>query len=542
MPTLNWIGKDAVIRHHKDVPFRLLEADAKLSHSSGGDDDGNLIVQGDNLHALKALLPKYAGKVKCIYIDPPYNTGNEGWVYNDKVNAPEIKKWLGETVGKEAEDLSRHDKWLCMMYPRMVLLKQFLTEDGAIFVSIDDNEVASLRLLMDEIFGKKNFITTAIWQKVFAPKNSARHLSEDHDYVVVYATSSEKWTLNLLPRSEEAQKRYKNPDDDVRGAWTSGDIQARNYYSEGTYSIKCPSGRIISGPGKGMYWRVSKQKFNELDNDNRIWWGENGDNMPRLKRFLSEVKDGVTPQTLWLHKEVGHTQEAKKELLEAVQFDHSDDVFITPKPTRLIERILQIATDKDSIILDSFAGSGTTGHAVLKQNAEDGGNRKFILVEMEENIAQTITAERVKRVAQGYKDAKGKKVTGLGGGFQFCHLSDEPLFNEFGDIRDDVSFAQLADFVWFSETGLGRDGCPSRPAEGTPLLGIHDGRAIYLLFNGILGDRRPDGGNILTRPILDELPAHDGPKTIYAAATRLGEQSLQREQITFKQTPYAIEV
>ncbi|MDZ8118096.1 site-specific DNA-methyltransferase [Pontiella agarivorans] len=547
MPTLDWIGKDAVIRHHKEVEFRLLEPDAALSH--GDESDGNLIVQGDNLHALKALLPKYAGRVKCIYIDPPYNTGNEGWIYNDKVNSPEINRWLGQTVGKEAEDLSRHDKWLCMMYPRLVLLKQFLSDDGAIFVSIDDNEVASLRLLMDEIFGKKNFVETIIWQKNYAPKASAKHFSEAHDYIVVYKGIG-NWGRNLIPRSEKQNKNYKNYDNDPRGLWRPNNLAARNYYSKGTYSIKCPSGRVIDGPPSGSYWRVSEEKFWELDRDGRIWWGKDGNNVPAPKIFLNEVQDGVVPMSLWFYDDVGHTQEAKRDLLEVLSFAGSDDVFITPKPTRLIQRILQIASDKDSIILDSFAGSGTTGHAVLKQNAADGGNRKFILVEMEEQIAANITAERVRRVAAGYTDAKGNDVPGLGSGFQFCRLSDEPLFNEFGDIRDDVTFTQLADFVWFSETGRGRDGAGGPPAvrqdagkiEESPRLGIHENRAIYLLFNGILGDRRPQGGNILTKAVLDSLPPYDGPKTIYAAATRLGPAALQRENIVFKQTPYAIEV
>lgn len=535
MPTLDWIGKDAVIRHHKEVPFRLLEPDAELSHGDG--DEGNLIVQGDNLHALKALLPKYAGKVKCIYIDPPYNTGNEGWVYNDNVRAPEIKKWLGEVVGKEAEDLSRHDKWLCMMYPRLVLLKQFLREDGAIFVSIDDNEVASLRLLMDEVFGKRNFVATVLWQKIFAPKGSARHFSENHDYICVFAEKIEEWSRHLIPRTDKQNSRYKNPDNDPRGVWASDNLTARNFYNKGTYEIVCPSGRIIESPPRGRYYTFSKEKFDELDRDNRIWWGADGNNMPRLKRFLSDVQDGVVPETIWLHSEVGNNQEAKKELVRFVDFQTSDDVFVTPKPSRLIQRILQIATDKDSIVLDSFAGSGTTGHAVLKQNAEDGGDRKFLLVEMEPDIATDITAERVRRVAGGYTDAKGKAVDGLGGGFQFCRLSEEPLFNEFGDIRDDVTFSQLADFVWFAETGTGYTG-----KGDSPLLGVHEGRAVYLLFNGILGDRSVNGGNILTKPVLDELPAHDGEKTVYAAATRLGDATLQRERITFKQTPYAIEV
>jgi adenine-specific DNA-methyltransferase len=538
LPTLNWIGKGAVVKHHQDVPFRLLEPVPELSCGESGSsgDSGNLIVQGDNLHALKALLPRYAGQVKCIYIDPPYNTGNEGWAYNDNVNSPEIRRWLGEVVGREGETLDRHDRWLCMMYPRLVLLRQFLREDGAIFVSIDDNEVATLRLLMDEIFGAKNFVATVLWQKIFSPKNSARHLSEDHDYVVLYAANASVWKPRLLPRGDQATARYKNPNGDPRGAWTSGDLQARNYYSEGTYPLTCPSGRVIPGPGKGMYWRVSKANFERLDKDERIWWGDSGDNMPRLKRYLSDVKGGVVPQTMWFYKEVGHTQEAKQELLQLVDFDTSDDVFITPKPSRLIQRILQIATDHDSLVLDSFAGSGTTGHAVLKQNAEDGGRRRFILVEMDEGIARQVTAERVRRVASGYTNAKGQTVEGLGGGFQFCLLSAEPLFTAEGQIRQDVTFAQLAEFVWFAETGTAYPG----PAD-SPLLGAHAGRAFYLLYNGILGDRSVAGGNVLTGPVFDVLPKFDGPRVIYAAANRMGARAT-REGITFRQTPYALDL
>ncbi|MDP0500738.1 MAG: site-specific DNA-methyltransferase [Verrucomicrobiota bacterium JB022] len=531
MPELNWIGKSAVRNHLKEVPTHLLEPAKELSC---GDEDGNLIVEGDNLLALQALLPRYAGKVKCIYIDPPYNTGNESWVYNDNVNAPEIKRWLGRTVGKEAEDLSRHDKWLCMMYPRLQLLRKFLSEDGAIFISIDDNEVATLRILMDEIFGRDNFIATILWQKIFSPKNSAKYLSEDHDYIVLYSLNAEKWRPNLIQRAESAISRYKNPDNDHRGPWTSGDIQARNYYSEGTYSITCPSGRVIEGPGKGMYWRFSKQKFAQLDAEQRIWWGPTGNNMPRLKRFLSEVKQGVVPQTLWFHQDVGNTQEAKKELLQLVSFESSNDVFITPKPTRLIQRILQIASDGPSLILDSFAGSGTTAHAVLKQNAEDQGDRKFILVEMEPNIARDVTAERVRRVVEGYTDSKGNRVEGLGSGFQYCRLSNEPLFQPSGAIRDDVTFAQLAEYVWFIETGVGYTGTKAT----SPLLGVHDKRGIYLLFNGILKDRKPSGGNILTSAILASLPPHDGPRVIYAAGNRVPAARLQEAGIIFKQTPY----
>ncbi len=550
MPTLNWIGKQAVAAHHKDVPFRLLEAVPTLA--AGDAESGNLIVQGDNLLALKALLPRYAGQVKCIYIDPPYNTGNEGWVYNDNVNSPEIRRWLGETVGREGETLDRHDRWLCMMYPRLMLLKQFLREDGAIFVSIDDNEVASLRLIMDEIFGSKNFIATLLWQKVYSPKNSARHFSEDHDYLVVYAKNSAIWTPNLLPRTDEQNAAYKNPDNDPRGIWKTSDLSARNYYSEGSYSVTSPSGRVIESPPKGRYWTISNKRLTELDQDNRIWWGKDGNSTPQLKRFLTDVKDGRVPQTMWFYKDVGHTQEAKQELVDIVPFKTSDDVFITPKPTRLIQRILQIATDKDSLVLDSFAGSGTTAHAVLKQNAEDGGNRRFILVEMDNTIAQTVTAERVRRVSQGYTSAKGKAVDGLGSGFQFYQLSTEPLFTADGKVRPDVTFQQLAEFVWFTETGTGLTSCSS-PDKGrlggvssftTPLLGIFQNRAIFMLYNGILKDKTDLGGNVLNAKTLHLLqtllPEKDMPCVVFGARSRLDKATLTKLNITFHQLPYEL--
>jgi site-specific DNA-methyltransferase (adenine-specific)/adenine-specific DNA-methyltransferase len=539
MPTLNWIGKDAVIRHHKEVPFRLLEPDAELSHGDGT--EGNLIVQGDNLHALKALLPKYAGRVKCIYIDPPYNTGNEGWVYNDKVNSPEINKWLGQVVGKEAEDLSRHDKWLCMMYPRMVLLKQFLSEDGAIFVSIDDNEVASLRLLMDEIFGRGNFVANVIWEKADSPKMDALLFSTRHDHTLCFARSIDNFRVNRFKYQEgNLPTHYDKVDENGRSFYLKplramgGQGETREARPKLHYALTAPDDTKVypklPNGGDGA-WRWSKKKT-EAESE-RIHWIETKAGWSAYFRIYADTSNGVPPETIFYNSVAGGSRQAQKEISEVVP----EQKFSTPKPTRLIQRILQIATDKDSIILDSFAGSGTTGHAVLKQNAEDGGNRKFILVEMEENIATNITAERVRRVAGGYTDAKGKAVDGLGSGFQFCRLSAEPLFNEFGDIREDVRFAQLADFVWFAETGLGYTG-----AFDSPILGVHEGQAVYLLFNGILGDRRPQGGNILTQAILDSLPTHDGPKVIYAAATRLGAAALQRAGIIFKQTPYAIQV
>lgn len=538
MPTLNWIGKEAVVNHHLQVPFHLLKDVPEMACGDPG--SGNLIVEADNLVGLKALLPYYAGRAKCICIDPPYNTGNEGWAYNDNVNSPVIREWLGKVVGKEGETLDRHDRWLCMMYPRLALLRQFLAEDGAIFVCIDDNEVQRLRFVLDEVFGSQNFVATVLWQKVFAPKNSARHFSEDHDYVVVYAKRAETWRPNLIPRSAEASERYKNPDNDPRGPWTSGDLQARNYYSEGTYPITCPSGRVIPGPGSGMYWRVSRPKFLELDSDRRIWWGPKGNNMPRLKRFLSEVKEGVIPQTLWVHSEVGHTQEAKKELLSILSFETSEDVFITPKPTRLIERILQIATNPGDLVLDSFGGSGTTGHAVMKVNAAtpDADPRRFIMVELESKIARDVTAERVRRVAEGYKNAKDERVEGLGGGFRYCTLGD-PLFDEGGTIRETVRFADLARHVYFTETG---EPLPRERVPKSPFLGECRGVGVYLLFNGILEDKSAGGGNVLTRAVLAKLPPFAGPKVIYCAGCLLGRERLAAENIVVRQTPYEIKV
>ncbi len=534
MPTLDWIGKKAVVNHHREVPFHLLNEIPDLS--AGNEDSGNLLVEGDNLLALKTLLPYYAGQVKCIYIDPPYNTGNENWIYNDNVNSPEIRKWLGRVVGGESEDLSRDDKWLCMMYPRMNLLREMLKEDGAIFVSIDDNEKHNLRLVMDEIFGKKNFISTIIWQKIFSPKNTAKHLSESHDYILLYAKDSSVWRPNLIPRSDIQNNRYKNIDNDPRGPWSSSDCSARNFYGAGTYPITCPSGRIIAGPPKGMYWRFSKPTFDELNADKRIWWGKSGNNVPRLKRFLSEVKEGVVPETIWLHQDVGNTQEAKKELLSICSFDDSGSVFITPKPTRLIKRILEIASEADSIIMDSFAGSGTTGQAVMNLNKEDGGNRKFILVEMDTNISRNVTAERLRRVCDGYKKPDGTEVQALGEGFRYCRLGSS-CFDDFGRINTTVSFADLARHIFFTETG---SPLSSQISIKTPLIGTHQGTAVYLLYNGILKDRSPDGGNVLTQAVLDCLPEHDGPKVIYGVACRFSVSRLKRENIIFKQIPYAI--
>jgi len=503
MPTLDWLNKQDAIRSAQKVPYRLLETIPELC--AGVLDTENMLIQGDNLQALKALLPMYAGKVKCIYIDPPYNTRSAFEHYDDNLE---------------------HSVWLSMMYPRLELLRELLAEDGSIWVSIDDNEAHYLKVMMDEVFGRSNFVTTVIWRKNYSPKSTARHFSEDHDYIVVYAKDGDRWSPNLMPRTEKQDKAYRNPDNDSRGPWKPGDLSARNFYSLGTYPIKTPSGREIPGPPNAMYWRVSELKLQELDADNRIWWGKDGSNVPAIKRFLSEVKQGLVPQTWWSYEDVGHTQEAKKEIV--VLF--SDDVFGTPKPERLIERVLHIATNNGDLILDSFLGSGTTAAVAHKIN------RRYIGIEMGDH-AQTHCQPRLQKVVEGEQGGISKAVNWTGGGgFRFYRLGSE-LFDQYGTINPDIGFASLAAHIWYMETRT-----PLLTQADSPMLGIHNGTAYYLLYNGILKDRRPQGGNVLTRAVLDFLPKYEGKKIIYGETSRLGQARLDAEQITFKQIPYDVRV
>jgi adenine-specific DNA-methyltransferase len=422
---LTWPGKAECMKIIQQPSVATLKP--VREESLNFDDTDNLFIEGDNLEVLKLLQKAYFGKVKMIYIDPPYNTGNE-FIYPDKY-AETLDTYLayteqidaeGRKFSTNADSAGRyHSRWLSMMYPRLYLARNLLREDGVIFISIDDNEVSRLRELCDQVFGEENFIASVIWQKVFSPKNSALYFSEDHDYVIVYARNKELWRPELLPRSDEAESRYENMDDDPRGVWTSGDLLARNFYGKGTYEVVGPSGKTYSNP-KGSYWRVSKENFDELNADSRIWWGSDGSNMPRLKRFLNEVKHGVVPQTLWKYGDVGHTQEAKKELLEYVDFESTENVLNSVKPTRLLKRAIQIGTRtvEGDIVLDFFAGSASLGHAIILQNAEDGGNRKFILVQLPEPLpvaernVRTIAdlgKSRLRRVAkkiEGEREAK----------------------------------------------------------------------------------------------------------------------------------------
>lgn len=516
MPILNWLGKDKVINHHQKVPYRVLEP----QYTYGQADSGNMIIHGDNLDALKALLPRYEGKVKCVYIDPPYNTGNENWVYNDNVNDPKMRKWLGEVVGREGEDLSRHDKWLCMMYPRLRLLQRLLADDGAIFISIDDNEQANLKLICDEIFGARNFIAQMVWQKRTSP-DARRKISAGHEYVFVYAKSIAFGNdiFNLLAFDEKDEKRYKNPDNDPRGPWASTDCtaQAGHGTKDQFYDLITPSGRVIK-LASALCWRFTEKRMTEEIKAGRIWFGADGKGVPRKKTYLSE-REGKNLWTWWPNTEVGHTQEATKEISSILG---SSGLFDYPKPIRLINRIVQIATDRDSIILDSFAGSGTTAHAVFKMNKADSGNRRFILVEME-NYADSITAERIKRVIDGY--GEGKNTTeGTGGGFAYYELG-ERLLLENGNLNESLDSEKIREYVWYTETRA-----DYKPQEEQYLLGIRANTAYYFYYD-------KQRVTVLDHDFLHDVKTKAGSYLIYADINALSTEEMDAANIRFKKIP-----
>lgn len=507
MPILHWLTRDKDVTAARDVPYRLLEEVPDLGH--GDRDSGNLLIQGDNLDALKALLPFYAGQVKCIYIDPPYNTKSAFEHYDDNLE---------------------HSQWLAMMWPRLELLRELLSEDGSIWVSIDDNEAHYLKVIMDEVFGRGNFVDTVIWEKADSPRNSARRFSSDHDHILVYC-KNEEWVPNKLPRTEQANAIYSNPDNDPRGAWLPGDPFANKPYSKGQYVVTGPTGRSFAPP-PGRYWRISEERLNELNAEGRVWWGPTGNARPSIKRYLTEVSD-LIPRTLWGKQDVGSNRTSKNEMRALFPGNVSFD---TPKPEALIERVLLIATNPGDIVLDSFLGSGTAAAVAHKMG------RRYIGIEMGDH-AVTHCAPRLRKVVEGEQGGISESVgwTG-GGGFRFYRLGP-PVFDANGGIQADIRFPVLAAHVWFSETDR-----PWTETEGTPVLGVHDGRGYALLYNGILGDRRPNGGNVLTRPVLEFLrsevarlaPDFEGPLTVYGERSALTPATLEREGITFKQTPYDV--
>ncbi|QPM67999.1 site-specific DNA-methyltransferase [Atribacter laminatus] len=529
MPTLQFKGKTFVQNYHHMVKYHEIIPQKEKSLTDRLSLHDNLIIHGDNLVALKALLPTYAGKVKCIYIDPPYNTGNEKWVYNDNVSNPMMKDWLGKVVDRE--DLTRHDKWLCMMMPRLKLLRELLREDGVIFISIDDNEVHHLRMVMDEIFGEENFLATIAWQKKFSRQSDAKWFSDTFEFIVVYSKNKNLWFPNLLPRTIKQNERYNNPDNDPRGVWTSGDLSVKTYTPDTDYPITTPSGRIVNPP-QGFCWRFSKERLQELIEDNRIWFGKNGDNVPRIKRFLSEVQEGLVPITLWLRDFAGDTQEAVRE----VKIILEDKKFDSPKPKRLISRILQVATDKDSIILDSFAGSGTTAQAVLALNQEDGGKRRFILVECED-YADEITAERVRRVIKGVPSAKDENLrNGLGGSFSYFELGKPIELESILEGDSLPSYRELARYIFYTATG--EEFNPSVVEEKRFFIGENEEYELYLFY-------KPDieylKSTALTLERAQALgPINEKKRLVFAPTKYLDTEHLLSYRIEFCQLPFEI--
>ena len=585
MPTLDWIGKSRVVNHHLDVPYCVL--DRKYSFDEKGqheEDNGseNMIIHGDNLLALKSLLPQYEGRIKCIYIDPPYNTGNEGWIYNDNVNDPHIKDWLNKVVGKEGEDLSRHDKWLCMMYPRLKLLQRLLAEDGAIFISIDGNEYSNLKLICDEIFGLTNYVDTISWFKKASPSNDAKFFSNDIEFILVYSRDKSIWLPHRLPLTQKQLKYYSNPDKDSRGDWNSATYTCNKSKEERPnlyYPIVNPNTGEEVLPKETAVWKYSQAQTKFFQADNRLFWGADGTaKMPRIKKFLSE-HEGVVNRTLWHYDDVNHTQGASNQLKA---FDITG--FSTPKPVELIQRILQIASDPDSIILDSFAGSGTTAHAVLNLNKADGGHRKFILVEMGD-YADNITAERVKRVIKGYDseddkeelvyneelkpsdlnnapqmlaDAKTARqvardsgeydsvgnpkivdnhlqvvgkikttdtIVGTGGSFSYYELG-EPVFD--GDLlNESVSTDEIRRYVYFTETKQHLE--PFR-VEEPYYMGTHMDAAYYFNYE-------KETVTTLNRDFLHTVKTRADGYVIYADLCTLSRRELEKWHITFKKIP-----
>lgn len=581
MPTLNWIGKEAVETHHKEIPFRLIEPVPELS--CGDHESGNLVVQGDNLLALKALLPRFAGQVKCIYIDPPYNTGNEGWVYNDNVNSPEILKWLGETVGKEGETLDRHDRWLCMMYPRLLLLKQFLREDGAIFVSIDDNELGNLQALMREVFGAGNEVATVVWEK--GKKGDSKLVSVTHEYIVAFARNKSLLKAQKItwrrkkPGVEEVLEYYNslrknNGEDhvqirkemmawyrampktdprkghkhynwsDSKGLYFAADFAGPDDGRENRprYPIPHPiTKQDCAMPSTGWRWEEDTTKAALAEVPPRIHFGKDHTTIPNRKSYLFEVDE--EPMMSVIYKDGrGATLEVESIL--------GAGAFPFPKDSEVIADLIGMVTEPGDIVLDSFGGSGTTAHAVLKRNQHLTTPLRFILIEIEKDTAENKTRERIKKAVEGFTPLAGKKKTpvpGLGGGFQYCQLSEQTLFQTDGLIRPEVRFDQLAEFVWFMETGVGisRSSLVGR-VHPSPFLGLYKGRAVFLLHGNILDDQQGADGNVLNSRTLaylaELLPDFDGPRVIYGARTRLDKAKLARLNITFHQLPYELAI
>ncbi len=635
MPTLDWIGKNKVVNHHLDVPYHILERTYSFDECGMHDEDNksnNMIIHGDNLLALKSLLPQFENSVDCIYIDPPYNTGNENWVYNDNVNDPRILTWLGQTVGAEGEDLSRHDKWLCMMYPRLKLLQRLLSPKGAIFISIDDNEQSALKMICNEIFGADCFVANISWQRTYSPRNDSKEVSVETEYILVYSKNP-GWSPKKLPRTAKMNSVYKNPDND-HTLWRTSDAFAPSAATHQgmVYAIQHPITGEMIYPYNGACWPLEQAsmfeqisewanyEYKDLHDDEqraavcgvsvdtirkgvkaivlaepleksrekgleiirrgqwpKFFFTKNGYGGIARKTYLDDSK-GKVVTNFWSFSEAGHTDSAKKELKNIF----NDKVFDTPKPTSLIERIIRISTGDDSIVLDSFAGSGTTAHAVLNINKQDEGNRKFILVELGD-YANSTTAERVKRVITGYskdeefvlfdeeitaknlskgaeildkaketaKEAKdsGKFTSvkqpkiedghlrvvaikkakeqepGISGNFNYYELG-APLFNG-NNLNESIDENEIRKFVYFTET---RQALEPRREDEVYYMGTYLGISYYFNYerNSI---------TTLNRDFLHTIKTKADGYVIYADLCTLSQRELEKWNITFKKIP-----
>lgn len=582
MPTLDWMGKDKVVGHHRDVPYRVLErVPEKGVLDSRGSDCGNMVIHGDNLEALKALLPEYEGRVDCIYIDPPYNTGNEGWVYNDNVNDPRIKKWLGQVVGKEGEDFSRHDKWLCMMYPRLQLLRKMLKGTGVIFISIGDDEEANLKLICDEVFGCGCFVSNTVWQRTLTKRNDSKGIPVEAEHLLVYSKSS-GWMPNKLARTEKMDDSYSSPDGDPR-AWTSVTCNAPGAATHQgmVYAIQQPITGKLMYPPVGRCWSLGQDRMlaemskwapYELRNiDDAAKRGEvcqgaevdpgtcaimlrdeteearsvtlalyerglrgdepwptffftsKGKGGMRTKKYL-DASAGRVATNYWPATEVGTTDGAKRLLAKVFE---GAAPFDTPKPPELISRCIELACGKDAIVLDSFAGSCATAQACLDMNATDGGTRRFICVELMD-YADSITAERVRRVIAGYGEGKNT-VPGVDSGFAYFELGPA-LFNGDGSLNADVSAADVMRYVWYTET---KAPYVDLTAEHPYLMGEAGATVYYLAFE-------PGGETVLGYDLLGRLPRRGEATVVYADRCVLDEATLEALGVRFKQIPRQI--
>ena len=507
MPTLSWLSREEDLKAAGRAPYRLLQEVPALGY--GDPHTGNMLIQGDNLEALKSLLPFYAGQVKCIYIDQPYNTGSAFEHYEDSLE---------------------HSRWLAMMWPRLELLRELLAEDGSIWVSIDDNEGHYLKVIMDEVFGRKNFIVNVLWQKRIGPDNRIP-LGDAHDHILVYGRNRDLFraTANRIPLSEKQLSEFKNPDQDPRGPWTSSsNFSAQGYRPNQMYEITTPGGARYSPP-PGRCWVTVESEYHRLLAEGRLWFGRDGKGSPRKKTYLNE-HEGRMSWSWWPNSDVGNTQESKKEVITLFG---GEDAFGTPKPERLLERVLHIASKPGDLVLDSFLGSGTTAAVAQKMG------RRYIGIEMGDH-AVTHCQPRLKKVVDGEQGgvSKAQNWSG-GGGFRFWRLGP-PVFDDAGRLTADIAFDTLAAHVWFSETST-----PLDPKTSGPLLGVHGDRAVALLYNGVLGDKRPAGGNVLTRQTLavirEGLPSDfDGDLIVYGERSALTTATLARERIAFRQTPYDV--